>query len=176
MRWRPDEPDQIERSETNHAHETLEPYLQRHIEPASHSWRYEHLPQRRQGGPVRITVDGESYDCDASSITWTGFGDNETVPMSSRWSITPTWRMPEVRPTPLGERMADVIREMCEALDSGIAASIRSLVERTDHPESPPHNPHLRMPADDPRRAILHRVQNRNTGPAKTPFTKRGRR
>lgn len=38
------------------------------------------------------------------------------------------------------------------------------------------YNKHLKLPADDPRRAILHHVQNRGTGPAKTPFAKRGRR
>lgn len=42
--------------------------------------------------------------------------------------------------------------------------------------DAPKPNKHLHLAADDPRREILARVQNRNTGPAATPFKNRGRR
>lgn len=61
------------------------------------------------------------------------------------------------------DQFADTIREA--------APLIEALTDNSDQ-----FNQHLRLPADDPRRAILHYAQNRGTGPASTPFAKRGRR
>lgn len=79
----------------------------------------------------------------------------------------------------------DALREAFRAMTTGLVTfmdqwsqTIRGampLIEAiTDNSEQ--FNRHVRMPADDPRRAILHHVQNRGTGPAETPFKNRGRR
>lgn len=81
---------------------------------------------------------------------------------------------------PDGEAMRTAFRAMADGLSrffdqfADTLSDMQPLIEALTA-DSQQYNRHVRLPPDDPRRAILHHVQHRNTGPSDAPFRHRGR-